>query len=95
LGRICAQQRDFAGAAPLLHAAIADLRTAAEPRSLGAALLLAGQVEGALGHGEACGAMLGEALTITARHGLPEQVVVRQVIERLRAQAESVDAKSM
>lgn len=89
LGRICAQQRDFAGAAPLLHAAIADLRAAAEPRSLGAALLLAGQVEGAMGHGEACGVLLGEALAVTARHGMPEQVVVRQVIERLRAQAES------
>lgn len=86
LGRVLAQQGDPAGAAEVLRQAVQVLRPAGIPRSLGAALLLLGQMEGLLGHGEACGHLLGEALVVTAQHGLPEQAMVRQVIERLQKQ---------
>ena len=84
-GRLLAMARELAPAAQVLGEAVEWLRQAHAPRSLGAALLLLGQVEGMLGHGEACGALLGEALVVTARHGLPEQHLVRQIIERMTA----------
>ena len=87
LGRVRVQLGDPQRAAEALQLAVAVLQTAALPRSLGAALLLLGQVEGMLGHGEACGQRLSEALVLTAQHGLPEQALVRKVIERLQAQA--------
>lgn len=87
LGRVRFQLGDPAASAEVLRIAVAVLRPSHQPRSLGGALLLLGQVEGALGHGQACGELLGEALVITAQHGLPEQALVRQVIERLQAQA--------
>ncbi len=60
---------------------------AGDPRGLGAALYLLGQVEGMLGNGQACGDALGEALIITARLGLPERHMIRRTIERLHTQA--------
>lgn len=82
-GRILATARELEPAAEVLRAAVALLRQARQPRSLGAALLLLGQVEGMLGHGETCGTLLGEALLVTAKAGLPEQHLVRRVIERM------------
>ena len=73
-------------AAVALRAAVTAQRQGDE-RSLGAALFLLGQVEGALGNGDACGSHLAEALIITARLGLPEQHAIRKVIERIQAQA--------
>lgn len=63
------------------------LRAAAEPRSLGAALYLLGQIEGRLGAGERAGQLLGEALVLATRLGLPEQQLIRRTIERLQQQA--------
>ncbi len=60
-----------------------------DERGLGAALFLLGQVEGMLGHGQAAGEAIGEALVITAKLGLPEQQVIRRAIERLHKQAET------
>lgn len=84
-GRLLAQARQPQPAAEHLREAVAVLRSCQAPRSLGAALLLLGQVEGMLDDGAACGTLLGEALVITAQHGLPEQQVVRRIIERMGA----------
>ncbi len=85
--QIRAMLHDFSSASELIGKALPLLREAGEPQPLGAALLLAGQLEGALGHGAACGALLSEALVCTAKHGLPEQAVIRRVIDRLERQA--------
>jgi tetratricopeptide (TPR) repeat protein len=90
-GRLWAQGGRWTEASEDLERAVAVLRTAGEPRSLGAALLLAGQVAGLRGDGAACGRQLADALAITAQHGLPEQEVVRRVIARLAQQAEAAD----
>jgi hypothetical protein len=74
-------------AATALRMAVQAQRQGDE-RALGAALFLLGQVEGMLGHGEACGEHLAEALVITARLGLPEQNTIRSVIERIQSQAD-------
>jgi tetratricopeptide (TPR) repeat protein len=87
LGRLQAQAHEWNEAATELQRSVEALRTLDAPVALGAALLLLGQVEGARGNGTACGELLGEALVVTARHGLPEQQVVRRVIDRLRAQS--------
>lgn len=63
------------------------LRAASEPRSLGAALYLLGQIEGRLGAGERAGQLLGEALVLATQQGLPEQQVIRRTIERMQQQA--------
>lgn len=91
LGRAQVTLGEIEEAGQSLDLAVKTLRRAAQPRSLGAALLLAGQVHGMLGHGQICGELLSEALVITAQHGLPEQQIVRQVIERLQGQNAAVE----
>ena len=86
-GEAAARAGELDNAAQHLEEAVAMHRQG-DPRALGAALFLQGQVHGMRGEGQACGAALGEALVITARLGLPEQDVVRRAIERLQAQSE-------
>ncbi len=81
-----ARSGEWKTAATLADQALADLRQARSGRSLGAGLYLAGQIAAARGHGEQAGALLGEALLVTAQLGLPEQATIRATIERLRNQ---------
>jgi tetratricopeptide (TPR) repeat protein len=76
-------------AAETLAAAV-EAHRGADDHGLGAALFLYGQVQGMRGRGQECGEALGEALVITARLGLPEQHMIRQAIERIHQQAETV-----
>jgi tetratricopeptide (TPR) repeat protein len=81
--RVAIAQRDLDQALGALVEAVALLRRHGPPRSLGAAMFLLGQVYGLLGHGEACGRWLGEALLLTTQHGLPEQHLIRDVLQRM------------
>jgi hypothetical protein len=65
----------------------ADLRRTSADRALGAVLTLAGQIHAARGDGEAAGRALGEALILTTRLGLPEQALVRTILQRISGQA--------
>ncbi len=81
--RIAIASRSLDPALSALVEAVALLRAHGTPRSLGAAMFLLGQVYGLLGHGEACGRWLGEALLLTTQHGLPEQHLIRDVLQRM------------
>jgi tetratricopeptide (TPR) repeat protein len=81
--RVAIAGRALDPALSALVEAVALLRAHGTPRSLGAAMFLLGQVYGLLGHGEACGRWLGEALLLTTQHGLPEQHLIREVLERM------------
>jgi ATP/maltotriose-dependent transcriptional regulator MalT len=63
--------------------AVALLRLSGDQRSLGAGLLIQGQLLLLHGQGESAGRALGEALAVTVRANLPERAVVEAVIARL------------
>ena len=83
---IRARRGQWLEARALAREAESLLRQGHEPRTLGAALYLLGQIEGRLGAGERAGQLLGEALVLASRQGLPEQHVIRRTIERMQAQ---------
>lgn len=76
---------DVAGAVEAVDQAIPWLRMAGHVRSLGAGLLLQGQLWLVAGKAEAAGALLGEALQLTRDARLPEAAVVESVIARILA----------
>ena len=63
--------------------AVVLLRSSGDQRSLGAGLLVQGQLLLLAGHGDSAGRALGEALAVTVRANLPERAVVEAVIARL------------
>ncbi|MBM4344342.1 MAG: hypothetical protein FJ100_13315, partial [Deltaproteobacteria bacterium] len=84
---IAARQRHWARADELASRALVVLRAAGQPRPLGAALYAAGQIAGALGDGARAGALLGEALGMAVRAGLPEQAMIRATLDRMTQRA--------
>lgn len=90
LAQVAARQRQWARADDLATRALQDLRGSAQPRALGAALYAAGQIAGAVGDGTRAGALLGEALGVAVRAGLPEQAMIRATIARLTSPAAAV-----
>lgn len=81
-----ARAGDLAAAWRLATELEAPARTVGD-RALGAWLLLAGQLEIAVGDGRQGGSWLAEALSVAGRVGGREVAAVRAVIERLRPQA--------
>ena len=74
---------DVHAAVTAVAEAVALLRLAGDQRSLGAGLLIQGQLLLLAGHGDQAGRALGEALAVTVRANLPERAVVEAVIARL------------
>ena len=66
--------------------ALVWLRLAGDQRSLGAGLLLQGQILLLEGQPEAAGLALGEALAVTTQAQLPERAIVAAVIARIRGE---------
>lgn len=87
IAQIHARKGDLDRSQTAIARAMAVLREVGDARPLGAALYLAGQIAALRGDGSGAGELLGEALVVTARAGLPEQHLVRQTIERMRSQA--------
>lgn len=78
---------DAPGAVLGIAEALAWLRLAGDQRSLGAGLLLQGQILLLALQPDAAGTALGEALAVTTSAQLPERAIVEAVIARIRGEA--------
>lgn len=74
---------DVPAAVTAIAEAVALLRLSGDQRSLGAGLLIQGQLLLLAGHAQDAGQALGEALAVTVRANLPERAVVEAVIARI------------